>query len=143
MWEKIGSDLKCWNWKQCEQRFKTVLKRKKTSVDNNKRSGAKRIKVEFEEELRKISNLDDSVDPDIQLSSQHCIKKKYLEPEPGTSTSSSKAKPEPAQGSKQTAQEMMIQMFKTKEEAKERRHKEKMEQSEKLQSLLAKILEKQ
>lgn len=37
---------------QCENRYKTILKRKKTNayMKNNQQSGAKRIKVEFEEE---------------------------------------------------------------------------------------------
>lgn len=50
---------------QCENRYKTILKRKMQSVRGNQQSGAKRTKVEFEDELNKIKAIDDSVEPEI------------------------------------------------------------------------------
>lgn len=75
MWTHVAGVIGGKTWKQCEQRYKTILKRKKLSIDNNNKSGSKRTLVEYEEELRKIARVDDSIEPEIQTSSQKTIKK--------------------------------------------------------------------
>lgn len=50
---------------QCENRYKTVIKKKKKSVDNNSKSGSSRMEVEYEEELKKISAADNNIKPEI------------------------------------------------------------------------------
>ncbi|GLV33441.1 hypothetical protein CBL_20180 [Carabus blaptoides fortunei] len=70
MWKKISADLKeIFNVEktdlQCENRYKTILKRKKKAVDNNHRSGSSRETIEYEEEIRKISAIDDSLEPEV------------------------------------------------------------------------------
>lgn len=73
MWEKIAQDIKDnLNWKytsvQVENRFKTLLKRKKDAIQHNKRSGNDRTDVPYEEQLEKIAALDDSIQPEILMS---------------------------------------------------------------------------
>ncbi|CAN7992730.1 unnamed protein product [Ixodes hexagonus] len=50
---------------QCEARVRTVMKRKKKAIDNNRTSGATRRPVPFEQELEHIRSVDDSVQPQI------------------------------------------------------------------------------
>ncbi|CAG9762526.1 unnamed protein product [Ceutorhynchus assimilis] len=70
MWSKIAEILnrtfgRQTTGNQFENRYKTVLKRKKAAVDNNKKSGNSRAIIPFEEELTKIASLDDSILPEI------------------------------------------------------------------------------
>ncbi|XP_050452128.1 uncharacterized protein LOC126851831 [Cataglyphis hispanica] len=70
MWIQISNDIATElnivrSSVQCENRYKIILKRKMQSVRNNQQSGAKRTKVEFEDELNKIKAIDDSVEPEI------------------------------------------------------------------------------
>lgn len=65
--------------KHCEERYKTVLRRRKTAVDNKRAYGSKRMHVEFEEQLNNICVLDDSIEPEIQMSSSKSIKKEQHE----------------------------------------------------------------
>lgn len=62
-------------WNQCQQRYKTILKRETASVDNNRTSGSKRKYVEFQEELVKIAALDDSIEPELLISSNKISRK--------------------------------------------------------------------
>ncbi|CAN8028511.1 unnamed protein product [Ixodes persulcatus] len=50
---------------QCEARVRTVMKRKKKAIDNNRTSGATRRPVPFEQELEHIRSVDDSVQPQV------------------------------------------------------------------------------
>jgi len=50
---------------QCENRYKTALKRKHYQENNNKKSGASRQTVQFDDEIRKIVSIDDSVIPEV------------------------------------------------------------------------------
>lgn len=70
MWNRIAQDLKeILNIErtsvQCENRYKTVIKKKKKSIDNNNKLGSSRMEVEYEEELKKISAADDSIESEI------------------------------------------------------------------------------
>ncbi|XP_046805180.1 uncharacterized protein LOC124419486 [Lucilia cuprina] len=124
MWADIASRIPDKTPKQCEERYKTILKRKKVAVENNKSSGSKRKSIDFEEELNKISSMDDSIEPEVQISSQKFLK---VEKKDIKKTEETKIK-------KKTIQETLIEIAEKKEEAKERRHQEKM-------ALLQKVLE--
>lgn len=83
MWAQICADLAlelaCFRTaQQCESRYKTIMKRKRSSEANNKTSGAKRKKIEFEEEFSRIRNLDDSIEPEVQISTQNMTVKEYI-----------------------------------------------------------------
>ncbi|XP_059216877.1 uncharacterized protein LOC131996303 [Stomoxys calcitrans] len=117
MWSKVAEKVGNKSAKQCEERYKTVLRRKKLAVENNNTSGSKRQKIDFEEELFQICNLDDSIEPEIQISSQKIIKREQRDILASTSTSKKK----------QSVQDTLLEIAKLNEEAKERRHREKME----------------
>lgn len=73
MWEKIAQDIKDnLNQKytnvQVENRFKTLLKRKKDAIQHNKRSGNDGTDVPYEEQLEKIAALDGSIKLEILMS---------------------------------------------------------------------------
>ncbi|KAK4886312.1 hypothetical protein RN001_002583 [Aquatica leii] len=96
---------------QCENRLKTILKRKRVAVSNNSKSGNIREIVKFEDELNKIASLDDSVQPEVLRSANKCTvlkesKKKKL---------------------KSQLAETIWKIHLDKEQNRERRHKEKLE----------------
>ncbi|KAH7964343.1 hypothetical protein HPB51_017523 [Rhipicephalus microplus] len=51
---------------QCENRYKTVIRRRKASSDHNKRSGASPTPVPFDDEVKKIESIDDSIEPEVE-----------------------------------------------------------------------------
>lgn len=55
---------------QIENRCKTVLKRKKKAVENNHKLDSLREEVPFEEELRQIAQIDDSIEPEVLRSAK-------------------------------------------------------------------------
>lgn len=140
MWHQIASDINkimkvVRTDVQVENRFKTVMKRKKQAVDNNHTTGASRINIPFEEEVSKISALDDSIEPEVLRSSAGGLKllkpadtHKNIYDLPSTSSDS----PEHKRKKKlkcdrgKTIQETLVNIHQEKEEARERRHQEKM-----------------
>lgn len=50
---------------QCESRLKTIIRRKKNEVTNNRTSGRSRCRVSYEEEFARIRALDDSIEPEV------------------------------------------------------------------------------
>lgn len=50
---------------QCESRFKTIAKRKKTEDTNNRTSGHTHCQVSYEEEFAQIRAADDSIEPEV------------------------------------------------------------------------------
>lgn len=122
MWANIALEFEEKTPKQCEERYKTVLRRKKLAVENNRASGSKRIHVNYEEELNKICFLDDSIEPEIQMSSSKCIKAEKCE---NIKIKKIKSK---------SVQETLLEIAENKEEGRQKRHKEKMD-------LLKKLLE--
>ncbi|CAG9822239.1 unnamed protein product [Phaedon cochleariae] len=126
MWQQISKDIKTIlnitkTPTQCENRYKTILKRKKKAVDNNNQTGRNRVPVEYEAELAKIAALDDSIEPEVLRDSRNV---KTAE-KPGNDQKSLKRKRE------KSVQEVLMDISKQKEEARERRHKEKMKMLEK------------
>lgn len=51
---------------QCENRIKTVRRQKKKACDNNNKSGAPPCPVPFDDEMRKIESIDDSLEHEVQ-----------------------------------------------------------------------------
>ncbi|XP_017468977.1 PREDICTED: uncharacterized protein LOC108360979 [Rhagoletis zephyria] len=128
MWIKIATEIEGKSPKQCEERYKTIVRRKKAAVENNNTSGAKRQKIDFEGELDEIYKLDDSIEPVIQISSQNVLRK--------ISCNERVVKYEKKE--KKTVQETLMEIAQNKEKARERRHKEKMNL---IQNLLGKMVE--
>jgi hypothetical protein len=120
---------------QIENRYKTVLKRKKKAVENNCKSGSSREEVPFEEELREISQADDSIEPEVLRSAKSVkyLKRPLLEINSSDKDSnitdvSENAKDVPPKTKcKLSNEERKLELFKQKEEAKERRHQEKLQ----------------
>lgn len=145
MWVQIATDLNrilkiVRTDVQVENRFKTVMKRKKQAIDNNQTTGASRINIPYEEELSKISALDDSIEPEVLRSSAGIVKVKPAEvisnmyDLPSTSRCSSPEKKRRKGNVKsidnrknKSIQETLLDIHHEKEEARERRHQEKME----------------
>lgn len=78
MWLQIAQDLSIdlsitKTFIQCENRYKTILKRKRVCNKNNSTSGSKRIKVHFEEEINKIASIDDSIEPEVLQSANKVV----------------------------------------------------------------------
>lgn len=126
MWNQIAQDLKeILNIErtgvQCENRYKTVIKRKKKSIDNNSKSGSSRMEVEYEEELRKISAADDSIEPEI-LRGVTNIKNNLALKSCNLKISNTEVKKK----TKKSLQDILYDIYERKEAAKQRRHKEKL-----------------
>lgn len=133
---------------QCENRYKTVLKRKKAAVDNNSKSGNSREAIPFENELNKIASIDDSIEPEV-VGTSHGIRviKRKTQPNcpqnvslnsPSTCSDVEEVNNEnivntpstshaPKRRRTLTVQETLMEIFEKKEETRERRHKEKLE----------------
>jgi len=135
MWSQISADMqKMLNISktalQIENRYKTVLKRKKKAVENNSRSGSSREEVPFEEELRKIAHSDDSIEPEVLRSARNVRYPKLNVPEiPEEICSLAKHANDDSPKKKKikrTSQDAKMELFKEKEVAKERRHQEKL-----------------
>lgn len=75
--------------------------------------------------------MDDSIEPEVLMSSQAVLMKT-------SSTPSPKAK---EVEKKKSVQETLLEIAKRKEEARERRHREKMESLSNIQQLLANLLQ--
>ncbi|CAG9820709.1 unnamed protein product [Phaedon cochleariae] len=128
MWSKIAEIL---NEKfkiqrtptQVENRYKTVLKRKKCAIENNKRSGSTRMDVPLESELSKINAMDDSIEPEVIGTSQGIIvlKPRNEENIPIVSCSATPIRKH------KTMHDTLLEIHEKKEGAKERRLREKME----------------
>lgn len=92
MWAHIGFKLKetlgvVRNEVQCCTRYKTVMKRKKTAVAHNSKSGNSPTPVPFEDEVEKIRWLDDSLEP-AELRDSHGVVSKKARHSPPSSTAS-------------------------------------------------------
>lgn len=129
MWIQISNDIATElnivrSSVQCENCYKTILKRKMQSVRNNQQSGAKQTKVEFEDELNKIKAIDDNVEPEILQGQGKIIEKhkeKIMNKENTMNCTVEKTT------KKKCISETLLQIQKDKEEKREKRHKEKLE----------------
>jgi len=87
MWKQIASDIQeelnvYFTYIQVENRYKTICKRKKSIIDNNKSTGVSRMDDMYEEEWKEITNNDDSILPEVLRSAKTVVinKKDCLEP---------------------------------------------------------------
>lgn len=137
MWSQISADMmKMLNISktplQIENRYKTVLKRKKKAVENNSKSGSSREEIPFEKELRKIACVDDSIEPEILRSARSVKYPKLNVPEiPEEICNTSLAKhtidgSPKAKKSKRSNEDIRMELFEKREAAKEKRHQEKL-----------------
>ncbi|XP_011182408.1 uncharacterized protein LOC105212241 [Zeugodacus cucurbitae] len=143
MWAQIATDIGGKSAKQCEERYKTVLKRKKDrqyeesfktafkrkkpTVASDHASGAKMRKVESEEEFENST----VIEPEIQISSQAAIIEAISTTSPNTHMEK-----------KKTVQDTLLEIAQKKEAARERRHREKMEALNNIQLMIATMLER-
>lgn len=128
MWIQISNDISTElnivrSDVQCENRYKTILKRKAQSVRNNQQSGAKRTKVEFEEELNKIKTIDDSLEPEVLQGPGKIIAKD----KENVAMDYAVQKLTKDKKKKMSINETLLHIQKDKEERRERRHIEKLE----------------
>jgi len=127
MWEFISNEIskKFGNLRsplQCEYRYKNLLRRKNTARKNNKKSGNEKCDIDFEDEFKLISNIDDSIEPDICFSiSQYTIKKRKID------VSSCEEEIETKNQKSPNIFAVLREINNEKRKQKERRHKEKIQ----------------
>lgn len=127
MWQKISEDLNNIldinrSDMQCENRYKTILKRKKKAIDNNRTSGSSRMDLPFESEINKIAAIDDSIEPEVREGVGRVV---LQERENINNLETPKKK-------RSSVHEARLELGKMKEENRERRHQEKLKMSQAL-----------
>lgn len=124
MWIEIAKDLETVldirkTYIQCENKYKTILRRKRISDNNNSTSGSKRVKVSFENEIKRIAAKDDSVEPEVLQSANNIVVNvKNNNVSQTLNTIKKKAKC--------SILETLVDIHKEKETKKQERHEEKM-----------------
>ncbi|XP_011858505.1 PREDICTED: uncharacterized protein LOC105556053 [Vollenhovia emeryi] len=118
---------------QIENRYKTILKRKKKAVENNSKSGSSREEVPFEEQLKKIARSDDSIEPEVlrsarnvkypKLDAAQMLSEKTCKIGPTTDVTEKSSEVIKA---RKITQDKRWEYYEKKEAAKEKRHQEKM-----------------
>ncbi|XP_054733166.1 uncharacterized protein LOC129241053 isoform X1 [Anastrepha obliqua] len=165
MWEKISKEIKGKTAKQCEERYKTVLKRKKTVPENSHTSGVKIQRVDYENDPEDTSAFDDFIEPEVHLSSQEVGMKnvnveetlfKIAQRKKESSEWRHRERMESLNNFQQllsnslqrkevekktTLQDTLLEIAQIKEEGKERRHREKMELLNSIQQILSNLLQ--
>lgn len=89
------------------------MKRKRNSEKNNSTSGAKKMPIDFENEIGKIAAMDDSLQPEISQSSNMIVSNTKE-----TSVSKRKKKP--------NIVNTLLKIHAQNEDARQRRHEEKL-----------------
>lgn len=151
MWVKISQDLEeilgvKRTSVQCENRFKTLMKRKKNADKKNRETGESPQQSDYDAEIDKITSLDDSLEPEVKLGVGHAEFKRKSNSEspsvtisiPSTSkgvkgayssesdSSTSLDSNPKAKRRKKTIQETLWDIHKDKEEQRNRRHQDKL-----------------
>lgn len=175
LWKLIRKTIKCrlgsdFTEIQIENRFKTVSRRHKKSIDNNRTTGASRIVPEYENEFQRIAALDDSLEPEVRMdttsifvktptnvresvsSSVHTQNRSppASDSEDQSGSSIPTAGPStPTTGSSTTRrskkvdfQAQMLEAYQQGQTEKNRRHMERMEKVDTITALLTRIAEK-
>ncbi|KAL1506446.1 hypothetical protein ABEB36_005812 [Hypothenemus hampei] len=127
MWKKISEDIESIlnitkTALQCENRYKTIIKRKKKAIDNNKSTGRSRVEVPYESELSRIIAKDDSILPEILVGQNEMKKHKLYESSSENDENLTNIK----RKKKKSINDLLLEMQEKKEESRERRHKEKL-----------------
>ncbi|KAF5306829.1 hypothetical protein FQA39_LY00059 [Lamprigera yunnana] len=134
---------------QCENRYKTIMKRKKITINHNNRTGESPRTDPYEKELSRIAAIDNSIEPLVRMGVGKSIimnsSNKHMEPAM-SSCSSGSSTPSCSQSStpscsrsstpscsskgagtrKRSLREVLIDIGKEKE-GRNRRHKEKLD----------------
>lgn len=135
MWLQISSDMGDVGYEktalQCENRYKTILKRKKKAIDNNRSTGAVRQNVQYEDELNKIKSIDDSVEPEVLRDINTVTKKRSIE---GTTTTATT-------GKRKSMSDILVQIHKEKEKHRKEREENKMKRHNEKMELLKQIVD--
>lgn len=81
MWKSLASKMakefeEIKTGEQLSKRVAEVIEQKKATIGRNRISGAVRELVEYEEEIDKITALDDSIEPDVMRSSDGKVRYK-------------------------------------------------------------------
>nr|XP_012226645.1 PREDICTED: uncharacterized protein LOC105674718 [Linepithema humile] len=145
MFQRISEDLKeeldiTRSWSQCQNRYKTIMRRKRDAVNNNNSTGRNRITVPYVAELSDVVAKDDSILSEVLMGTKRTILNKktpdnfLLENINDNVEKQSKIKRKKKEET--SINNILKEAYTKKEEGKERRHKEKME-------LLMKFVEKQ
>lgn len=128
MWRQIADDMaKSGVFRtaiQVENRYKTVLRRKHSVDKKRRRTGESPEPFEYDDELKKIAAIDDSVQPEVRASAgqvEVAVEVSDEEPRP-----SIKKKRKKASSSSEIIRALK-EIAADKEATRERRHKEKME----------------
>lgn len=127
MWIQIAKDIETVlgiqkTYIQCENRYKTILRRKRISDKNNSTSGSKRVKVSFENEIKQIAAKDDSLEPEVLQSANNVV---VNVKNTNLSQASNVMKNKKAKCNLLSL-ETLVEMHKEKEDKKQKRHEEKM-----------------
>lgn len=118
MWAEISTYLPKKNAKQCEQRFNTVLKRKRKGINKVYISEARRKTIDCRQNTLKINrNVNRKVQNKVEKVVNNTEKRNL------------------------SVQEVLLEISAKKEEAKERRHKEKMAAIKTIQNMLRELLD--
>lgn len=132
MWTQLSKDLadtlnSSKTWEQCENRYKTVTKRKKVAVQNNNSTGASREPIPYESELAQIASIDDSIHPEV-IKGVGVVTKKSAATDPTDGEQPSLGKPlprqPPAKRTKLSMEKVLLQIHEQREKNRDRRHKE-------------------
>ncbi|XP_058819311.1 uncharacterized protein LOC131682106 [Topomyia yanbarensis] len=148
MWSALAADINktcstSYTGPQTENRYKTVLKRTKNTLSNNRTSGAQRSVDPYQDEMVAIIQRDDSIVPEVHVSQDQIARKS-----PALETCSMSAKVPKSRNNNVSKSSFMTELLKDRErmhrekmEAKKKRHEEKMDiQKEKLVLMRQKIL---
>ncbi|KAF5278533.1 hypothetical protein FQR65_LT15646 [Abscondita terminalis] len=138
LWIAIAEDLEnILNIKksasQCENRYKTVLKRKKGIVKHNQKTGEVPVIDPYNNELTKIAAIDDSIEPEVKLGVNNCIiKRKISELQeddltPSTSSCSSRSSTPTIPKRKKPLGDILYDIARIREEGRNQRHQEKLD----------------
>ncbi|XP_055527288.1 uncharacterized protein LOC129719898 [Wyeomyia smithii] len=132
---RLGSNF---SENQIENKFKTISRRHKRLVDNNRKSGASRMNSKFADEFREIAAMDDSLKPESTMDTTSIQMKdspkqsRKTSPDPGTNPGQSKI----------AVQRAMLEAYEENQRAKEKRHRERMERIDAITTVLNKIADK-
>lgn len=135
MWFQISEDVETAmgtkkSWVQCENRYNTIIKRKRSAIRNNLSTGASPTPIPYENELARIISIDDSIEPEVVRGAGEVARK------PSVEQSCSEENTPPVKRQKAlTCQEILLKIHEDREVQRERRHKE-------LMSLMRELLSK-
>ena len=109
---------------QVENRYKTVLKRTKTTISNNRTSGSQRAVDPYGEEMSAIIEMDDSIVPEIHINQNNIATKSSENQQQSSPKSSTSKRKKPSTVS---FQDELVENRKKRAEDIERMHQERME----------------